>query len=235
MYELLEAYLSRCGVWGVVLTLGAFGLGTFVNRKTGKGWCNPLLLGSLFVILLLSLLRVPYAEYRTSAEPVSYLLLPATVSLAIPLYEKWQLLKENTAAIFAGIFAGVATSLGSVVLLAWLLKLEFFQAVTLLPKSVTTAIGMDVAAALGGMAPLAGAVIILTGIMGGISAQWLCGFLNITDPLAKGIAIGTASHAIGTAKALEMGEIEGAMSGLAIAVAGILTAVLAPVFAGLLP
>ncbi len=235
MYELLETHLSRCGVWGVVLTLGAFGLGTFVNRKTGKGWCNPLLLGSLFVILLLSLLQVPYAEYRTSAEPVSYLLLPATVSLAIPLYEKWQLLKENTAAILAGIFAGVATSLGSVVLLAWLLRLEFFQAATLLPKSVTTAIGMDVAAALGGMAPLAGAVIILTGIMGGISAQWLCSFLNITDPLAKGIAIGTASHAIGTAKALEMGEIEGAMSGLAIAVAGILTAILAPVFASLLP
>ncbi len=235
MYELFEAYLSQCSVWGVVLTIGAFGAGTLIRRKTGKDWCNPLLLGSLFVILFLRLLRTPYAEYRTSAEPVSYLLLPATVSLAIPLYEKWQLLRENTVAVFTGILAGVVTSLGSIVLLAWLLKLEASQAATLLPKSVTTAIGMDVAAALGGIVPLASAVIVLTGIVGGVSAQWLCRCLKITDPLAKGIAIGTASHAIGTAKALEIGEVEGAMSGLAIAVAGVLTAVLAPVFAGFLP
>ena len=235
MREGLLAYLSGSGVWGVVLTIAAFGLGTVLNRKTHKAWCNPLLLGSLFVILLHAVLRVPYPDYNASAAPVSYLLLPATVSLAIPLYEKWQLLKENTAAILAGILAGVVVSLGSIVLMARALKLEPAQAVTLLPKSVTTAIGMDVAATLGGMVSLAGAVIILTGILGSLTAEWVCRTLKITDPLAKGIAIGTASHAIGTSKALEMGEVEGAMSGLAIAVAGILTAVLAPLFAGLLP
>lgn len=228
-------FLSSGAVWGVVLTIGAFALGTFINRKTGKAWCNPLLLGSLFVILLLSLLKIPYPEYKASASPLSYLLLPATVSLAIPLYEKWGLLKTNLAAILAGILAGVLTSLGSITALALLLELDAAQAATLLPKSVTTAIGMDVAETLGGIPALAGAVIILTGIMGNLTAQWLCRALKITDPLAKGIGIGTASHAIGTAKALELGEVEGAMSSLAVALAGVVTAFLAPVFTGILP
>lgn len=227
-------FLSHSAVWGVALTIGAFALGTLLNRKTGKAWCNPLLLGSLFVILLLSLLKIPYPDYKASAAPVSYLLLPATVSLAIPLYEKWELLKKNVLAICAGVLSGVLTSLGSITALAWLLKLDTEQAATLLPKSITTAIGMDVASALGGLAPLAGAVIILTGITGNLTAHGLCKVLKITDPIAKGIGIGSASHAIGTAKALEMGEVEGAMSGLAVALAGVLTAVLAPVIAGLL-
>lgn len=229
----MAEFLSSSAAWGVALTIGAFALGTFISRKTGKAWCNPLLLGSIFVILLLSLLQVPYPEYKSSASPLSYLLLPATVSLAIPLYEKWELLKQNLLAILAGILAGVLTSLTSIAVLALLLKLDGAQAATLLPKSVTTAIGMDVAAALGGLPALAGAVIILTGITGNLTAQWLCRILKITDPLARGIGIGTASHAIGTAKALELGEVEGAMSSLAVALAGVITAFLSPVFAGM--
>lgn len=229
----MAEFLSSSVVWGVVLTIGAFALGALINRKTGKAWCNPLLLGSLFVILLLSLLKVPYPEYKASASPLSYLLLPATVSLAIPLYEKWELLKQNLIAILTGILAGVLTSLTSIAALALLLKLDAAQAVTLLPKSVTTAIGMDIADTLGGIPSLAGAVIILTGITGNLTAQWLCRTLKITDPLARGISIGTASHAIGTAKALELGEVEGATSSLAVALAGVITAFLAPMFAGL--
>ena len=228
----MAEFLASSAVWGVALTIGAFALGTLINRKTGKAWCNPLLLGSLFVILLLSCLNVPYPEYKASASPLSYLLLPATVSLATPLYEKWELLKSNLIAILVGILAGVLTSLGSITTLALLLKLDAVQAVTLLPKSVTTAIGMDIADTLGGIPSLAGAVIILTGITGNLTAQWLCGVLNITDPLARGIGIGTASHAIGTAKALELGEVEGAMSSLAVALAGVITAFLAPIFVG---
>ena len=229
----MAEFLSSSAVWGVTLTIGGFALGTLINRKTGKAWCNPLLLGSLFVILLLSCLNVPYPEYKASASPLSYLLLPATVSLAIPLYEKWELLKSNLIAILVGILVGVLTSLGSITTLALLLKLDAVQAVTLLPKSVTTAIGMDIADTLGGIPSLAGAVIILTGITGNLTAQWLCRVLKITDPLARGIGIGTASHAIGTAKALELGEVEGAMSSLAVALAGVITAFLAPVFANL--
>jgi putative effector of murein hydrolase len=162
-------------------------------------------------------------------------MLPATISLAIPLYEKWELLQKNAVAILSGILAGVLTSLGSIVAMAWILKLDRAQAVTLLPKSVTTAIGMDVAAELGGMAALCGAVIIITGIIGNVLAETICKLFRITDPMAKGIAIGTSSHAGGTAKALEMGQVEGAMGGLAIAVAGVLTAFLTPLAANLLP
>ena len=228
--------LLTCGAcWGALLTIGAFALGTLLNRKTGKDWCNPLLLAGVFVMVFLSVFGIPYAEYQASAAPVSYLLLPATVSLAVPLYEKWELLKNNFAAITAGIAAGTLTSLGSITAMAWLLKLSRAQAVSLLPKSVTTAIGMDVSAELGGMAALSGAVIVLTGIAGNLLAEWVCRVFHITDPMSKGIGIGTASHAIGTSKALQLGQVEGAMSGLAIAVAGVLTAFLSPVAAHFLP
>lgn len=230
----IDSLLRSSAVWGVLLTLAAFAAGVWIHEKTGRAVCNPLLLGSVFVIVLLSACRIPYPDYKASAAPVSYLLLPATVSLAIPLYEKWELLRRNIAAILAGIFAGVLTSLGSILLLAVLLRLTPVQYITLLPKSVTTAISMDIAAELGGIAPLTGAVVILTGIVGNLLAESVCRWFHITDPMAKGVGIGTAAHAIGTSKALEMGATEGAMSSLAIAVAGVLTAVLTPVFAGLL-
>ena len=230
----LSDFLSRSAVWGVLLTLAAFALGTLLNRRAGKAILNPLLLGSIFVIVFLSILHIPYADYKASAAPVNYLLLPATVSLAIPLYEKLDLLRKNAAAILAGITVGTLLSLGSAFVLALVLKLEHIQYVTLLPKSVTTAISMDVSAELGGIAALTGAIVILTGIAGNLLAESVCKWFRITDPIAKGIGIGTSSHAIGTSKALEMGEAEGAMIGLAIAVAGVLTAVLCPLFATLL-
>lgn len=230
----LSDFLSQSAVWGVLLTLAAFALGTLLNRRAGKAILNPLLLGSIFVIVFLSVLHIPYADYKASAAPVNYLLLPATVSLAIPLYEKLDLLRKNAAAILAGITVGTLLSLGSAFVLALVLKLEHIQYVTLLPKSVTTAISMDVSAELGGIAALTGAIVILTGIAGNLLAESVCKWFHITDPIAKGIGIGTSSHAIGTSKALEMGEAEGAMSGLAIAVAGVLTAVLCPLFATLL-
>ena len=223
----MAEFLQQCGSWGVLATLAAYAAGVWVNRKTGKALFNPLLMGSIFVIVFLSCFGVPYADYKASAQPVSWLLMPATVSLAIPLYEKWELLEKNLAAIFASIAAGVLTSLGSVLAMAWVLRLERSHAVSFLPKSVTTAIGMDVAETLGGTAALAGAVSLL--------GETVCKVCHITDPLAKGLALGTSAHAIGTSKALQMGEIEGAMSGLAIAVAGIMTALLAPVAANFLP
>ena len=232
--KFLSHFLSRSVVWGVMLTLAAFALGTLLNRRAGKAILNPLLLGSIFVIVFLSILHIPYADYKASAAPVNYLLLPATVSLAIPLYEKLDLLRKNAAAILAGITVGTLLSLGSAFVLALVLKLEHIQYVTLLPKSVTTAISMDVSAELGGIAALTGAIVILTGIAGNLLAESVCKWFHITDPIAKGIGIGTSSHAIGTSKALEMGEVEGAMSGLDIAVAGVLTAVLCPLFATLL-
>ena len=220
---MLNDFLSTSATWGVLLTLAAFALGTLINHKTGKAVFNPLLLGTVFVIVFLSVCGIPYASYKASASPVNYLLLPATVSLAVPLYEKWDLLRKNVLAIVMGILAGTLASLGSVLVLSLLLRLDHSQYITLLPKSVTTAISMDVSKELGGIAALTGAIVILTGILGAL----IC---HITHPIARGIGIGTAAHAVGTSKALQMGEVEGAMSGLAVAVAGVMTAILCPVF-----
>ena len=152
--------------------------------------------------------------------------------LAIPLYEQWQLLKRNFKAVILGISAGVLTSLCTVLILAKLMKMTHREYVTLLPKSITTAIGMGVS--LGGYVTITVAVIVVTGVLGNIFGELICKIFKITEPISKGLALGASSHAIGTAKAIEMGEIEGAMSSLAIAVTGILTVVLASVFANFL-
>ncbi len=231
---MLSEFLQHSAMWGVGLTLAAFAVGTAVNRLTRRDIFNPLLLGSLLVIAVLVLLRIPYTDYKASAEPISWLLLPATVSLAVPLYEKRTLLRRNAQAILAGIAAGVMVSLFGALLMTLLMKLTRAQYVTLLPKSVTTAISMDISTELGGIPALTGAVVILTGIAGNLLAEGVCRRFQITSPIAKGVAIGTAAHAIGTSKALQIGETEGAMSSLSIAVAGILTALLSPFFAGMI-
>lgn len=231
---MLGELLGSSGVWGVLLTLAAYGAGVLINRKTGKALFNPLLLGSIFVIVFLSIGGIAYPQYRASAEPLSFLLLPATVSLAIPLYERWELLRKHFAAIMAGIAAGVLTSMLCILLIAAVTGLDRAGYITLLPKSVTTAISMDISAEFGGIVSLTSAVVVLTGIVGNLLAEATCKLFRVTDPVAKGIGIGCAAHAIGTGKALEMGQTEGAMSGLAIAVAGVLTALLCPLFAGLI-
>lgn len=229
-----ESLLAISSVWGCFLTIAFFGLGTMINKKTKMAACNPLLLCVIFVIIFLKMTGVEYEEFKASSSLISYMLFPATVSLAIPLYEKWNLLKKNVVAIVAGLLSGVLTSLVGIFLIAKIMGLDHAQYVTLLPKSVTTSIGMDVAAELGGMASLASGVIILTGIVGNLLAVSVCKMFRINDPIAKGIGIGSASHAIGTSKAMEIGQTEGAMSSLAIAAAGIITAFAAPLFAGLI-
>jgi len=230
----MSELLQSISVWGVTVTLAAFALGTWINKKTGQAIFNPLLLGSLFVILFLSLVQIPVAKYKESVQIISYLLLPATVSLAVPLYEQWQILKKNALAILCGIAAGSLTSMLSVVALGALLKLDPALTASMMPKSVTTAIGVEVAAELGGIGSLAGALIVLTGILGNLSATALCRIAGLHDPVARGVAIGTGSHAVGTAKALQMGPVEGAISGLSIAVAGVLTAIICPILANFL-
>ena len=230
----MAEFIGSIGVWGVALTLGAFALGTWLNRKTGQALFNPLLLGSIFVIIFLSLVQIPFAEYKQSVSFLSYLLLPATVSLAVPLYEQWLPMKKNAKAVLCGILAGSLTSMVSIIAISWVMKLDPVLSASLMPKSVTTAIGAEVAQELGGLSSLAGGIIVLTGIIGNLSAAAMCRICKLHDPIARGVAIGTASHAIGTAKALQMGRVEGAVSSLSIAVAGILTAALCPVLANFL-
>ena len=175
--------------------------------------------------------RVDYATYHEGAKYISFLLTPATVCLAVPLYEQIELLKKNYKAVLVGILSGVFASLLSILILAVLFRFDHASYVTLLPKSITTAIGMEVSRELGGYVPITVAVIIVTGVIGNIFADTVCRIFRIRDPIARGIALGTSSHAIGTARAMEMGEVEGAMSSLSIVVAGILTVAGAGVFA----
>lgn len=217
--------------FGGVLTLCAYGAGLFIRKKSGLALCNPLLIAVVLIIVLLKGLRIDYAVYKRGAEYINYLLTPATVALAIPLYEKLQILKHNAMAIFAGIIAGTAAGLLSVLGLSVLFGLTHTQYVTLLPKSITTAIGMGISEELGGMVTITVAVIVLTGVFGNMVAEYILKWFGITHPVAKGIAIGTSAHAMGTAKAIEMGETEGAMSGLSIAVAGVITVFGANIFA----
>ena len=229
----MKEILCNSAYFGVTVSLIGYGAGIMLKKKFKYAFLNPLLISIIFVIGVVLLCGVDYESYENSAQYLSYLLTPATVCLAVPLYQQMTLLKKNLAAVACGILAGVLASLGSVLLLAFLFGLEHDVYVTLLPKSITTAIGMGVSEELGGLVTITVAVIIVTGVIGNVIGEAVCKLFRIYEPIAKGLALGTSSHAIGTAKALEMGEVEGAMSSLAIAVAGLLTVIGASVFAGI--
>lgn len=226
----MKEFVGSSLFFGVGISLLGYEIGMLLKKKFKLAIFNPLLVSILFVMLVLSVLNIDYGAYNEGAKYLSYLLTPATVCLAIPLYEQMEILKNNIKAIIIGITSGVLTSLISVFLLCLLFQFTHEQYVTLLPKSITTAIGMGVSEELGGIVTISVAVIIITGVFGGIIAETICKVFRITHPIAKGLSIGTSAHAVGTAKALEMGEIEGAMSSLSIAVAGLLTVVGASIF-----
>ena len=220
--------------FGVFISLISYGIGTLLNKKLKLPIFNPLLIAVIIIIAVLVLLDIDYETYNEGAKYISYLLTPATVGLAVPLYEQFELRKEHHKAVIAGIIAGVITSLCSILLFAVIFSLDKSSYVTLLPKSITTAIGMGVSEKLGGYVALTVAVIIITGIIGNMFAESICRIFRITEPIARGVGIGTSAHAVGTARAMEMGEIEGAMSSLSIVVAGLFTVIGASVFANLL-
>lgn len=228
MKELFET----SAFFGVVISLIGYEIGLFIKKKWKKAIFNPLLISILFVMAFLGIFQVDYTAYEEGSKYISYLLTPATVCLAIPLYQQLELLKQNKKAIIIGITAGVLASLGSVLGLSVLFGLTHEQYVTLLPKSITTAIGMGVSEEAGGLVTITVAVIIITGVLGNMIAESICHLFRIEEPVAKGIAIGTAAHAVGTARAMEMGEIEGAMSSLSIVVSGLITVVGVSIFAG---
>ena len=230
----MNEFAASSVFFGVFVTLAAYLIGLKIRKKTGLVLMNPLLIAIVLVMLLLCTLDIDYAAYNQSARLVSSLLTPATVCLAVPLYEQLHLLRRHKAAILIGVLSGVLTSLVCVLALALLFGLDHAAYVTLLPKSITTAIGMGVSEELGGHVSITVAVIIITGILGSMIAESVCRVFRITDPIARGLAIGTSSHAIGTTKAMEMGEVEGAMSSLSIVVAGILTVAGASLFSLLL-
>ncbi len=223
--------IALSATFGVVISIIGYGLGVLIRNKTGIGIFNPLLISIIFVMVILSVFHIDYRDYNSSAKYLSYLLTPATVSLAIPLYLHIDRLRRNWVGIAVGLISGSITSMGSVLVMSVLFGLSHKQYVTLLPKSITTAIGMGVSDELGGLVTISVAVIIITGILGNVLAVTICRLFRITDPVAKGLAIGAAAHAIGTSKAMEMGDIEGAMASLAIVVNGLITVIGASFFA----
>ena len=213
-------FFEQSVFFGVSVSLAAYGIGVLLQKKFKFALFNPLLIS---VVLTIAVLLTAHISYDTFYEGAQYL-----------SYEKLSLLKSNWKALFAGILSGVITTLCSVFVMSKLFHLTHEEYVTLLPKSITTAIGMGVSEELGGYVTLTVAMIIITGIFGNVIAVSVCRLFRITDPIAKGVSIGSAAHALGTAKALEIGEVEGAMSSLSIVVAGLLTVVGASIFANLM-
>jgi len=227
-------FLSGSLFFAAGASLLFYELGLLLKRRFKLAILNPLLIASICVMVLLRVLDMDYAAYEQGAKYISYLLTPATVALAVPLYQQLELLKRNLAAVLVGIVTGTLSALASITLMCRLFALERPLALSFLPKSITTAIGMVLSEEMGGVAALTVGAIAFTGILGSVAAEGVFKLLRIREPMARGLAMGTASHAIGTAKAMELGQVEGAMSSLSIAVAGVLTVVLAPVFARLL-
>ena len=227
----MNEFLAESLFFGMAVSLIGYGIGLLLKKRFRLAILNPLLISIVFVILVLQVFGIDYETYNESGKYLSYLLTPATVCLAIPLYQQISLLRKNLLAVVLGIVSGVLASLGSVLALAAAFGLTHEQYVTLLPKSITTAIGLGVSEELGGITTITVAVIIVTGVLGNVIGELVCRLFRIHEPIAVGLALGTSAHAIGTAKAMELGEVEGAMSSLSIAVAGLLTVILGSVFA----
>ncbi len=224
----MSDFLQELSLFPLVLTLGAYQFGLWCQKKGKSPLFNPLLIAVLVVIGVLLLFRFDLEQYQTGINAISWLLTPATVCLALPLYRQIKVLKKNLPAIFAGIFAGTLSCLGFILLFCALFRLDTAISVSLLPKSITTAIAIVLSQDNGGMAALTSAAILITGILGNVTAPMLCKLFRFRDPVAQGVAIGTAAHALGTVRANEMGAIHGAASSLSLVVAGVLTVILFP-------
>lgn len=221
--------LLSISILPVILTLLAFRIGQLIQSRVKSPLCNPILIAVILVLLFLRTSGMELKSYQTGASFLSWLMTPATVCLAISMYEQFQALRKNTPVILAGVAAGALSCLVIVGGLCLLFGFDRELTVSLLPKSVTTAIGVPLSQMAGGLSPITTAAIILTGITASVLGPTLCRLFRLTDEVARGTAFGTAGHVIGTAKASELSPLTGAVSSLSLVVAGLLTAVLFPV------
>ena len=230
----MNEFLSQLPLFSLVLTIGAYQIGLLCQKKWRSPLCNPLLISVALVVGVLLATGFSVEQYQVDMKIFSWLITPATVALAVPLYQQLQKLKKNLPAILAGVAAGAITALGSVLGLCALFSLDKQTTVSLLPKSITTAIGMVISGQNGGIEALTSLVIAFTGIVGCITGPVLCKLLKLDHPIAQGVSFGTAAHVIGTSKASERSPMQGAVSSLSLVVAGILTAILFPPVVSLL-
>lgn len=234
MREGIRLILEQTQYFGLVLSIGAYLFACWLKNKTKLAILNPLLVSAALIIACILGVGMDYETYNKGASYLSWLLTPATVCLAIPLYKQLHLLKKHADAVAVGITSGVVTSAVSIFLMCKVQGMAHVHYVTLLPKSITTAIGMGISEEAGGIVTLTVMSIILTGVLGNMAGETVLKLLKVRHPVARGLAMGTSAHAVGTAKALEMGEIEGAMSSLSIAVAGLMTVIVVPLAANLI-
>lgn len=213
--------------FGVMLTVAAYWLGMKIQKKTRLAICNGMLIAVLLVIAVLQVFRIPYESYWQGGELINLFLGPATACMAVTIYSQRKLLAKHWLPVLVGCVVGVVTAMGSILVLCRLLGLDRAMTMSLLPKSVTMPIATVVAQGHGGTVAVTVAAVVVTGILGNLCAPLLVKLFRVNDPMAVGLGIGACSHAMGTAKALELGETEGAMSGLAIGLCGILATVLA--------
>ncbi len=221
----MMAELFASPLFGISLSVIAFWVGVRIQKKTGLVLCNPLLIAIVLVSAVLLVCRIPYESYNQGGAIINMFLAPATACLAVSIYTQINLLKENWLPILVGCTAGSITSMGSIYLMCRLFRLDEAVSASLIPKSVTTPIAVSISENLGGIQAITVVAVIITGILGSILAPVLIKLFRVKDPVAAGLAIGACSHAVGTSKALELGETEGAMSGLAIGICGILTVI----------
>ena len=229
------ADLLAIGVLPVSLTLIAFLMGQKIQKKLRSPLLNPILVSVVLILIFIAITGLPVADYKAGMGTLSWLLTPATVCLAVPMYEQFQILKKNLTMILAGVAAGAVSCLVMVAGFGILVGFESVLTVSLMPKSITTAIGVALSEMMGGMPGVTTAAIVFTGIFASIMGPAFCRIFRLTDEVARGVAFGTAGHVIGTSKANELSPLTGAVSSLSLVVAGLLTALILPVAAGFLP
>ena len=218
---MMEA-LTSTPLLGLILTAAAFALARWFQKKTGWVLANPTVVSAAMIIALLLLLDIPYDDYARGGDFVNLMLSPVTAILALGIYNQRDILKKNFIPVLVGCTVGCAVSMGSVLLLCRLFGLDQAVTAAMLPKSCTTAIAVGIAEAKGGVVAIAVACVIIAGTVGAVGAPVFIKWFHVTDPVAQGLAIGACSHALGTTKAREIGELQGAMSSIAIGICGLL-------------
>lgn len=216
-------------IFGIVLTVLFFNIAVYIQKKTKNPAFNPLLISILGIIICLNIFKIPYENYKIGADAINYFLGPITIVLAVPLYRQFELLKKYKLEILIGITCGVIVSFISIVSIGKLFNTSTEIINSLIPKSITSPMGISLANTINGIQAVTVVCIILTGILGAIIAPTVFKLGKITNPIAKGVALGTSAHALGTSKAIEMGEVEGAMSGLSIGISGLITVIIVPI------
>lgn len=215
-------------MFGILLSLLAFEIGLYIQKKTKWLILNPLLVSIVFIMIILVLFQIDLEAYQVGGNMINMLLGPATVVLAVPLYQQIQNLKHFALPILMGVLIGSICAMVSTLICCWIFQLDTSLMASLLPKSITTPIGIAVSAQLGGIPAITVMAILVTGIMGSIMADIVFRIFKLDHPIARGIALGTSAHAVGTTKAISLGKVEGAMSSLAIGLSGIITVLVAP-------